>query len=203
MCSSDLMRLVEPEKKLPQPILRMIISEMAKEDVDLSDWETIYENIHMDLIDDILKRFGFTDFDYEVYGFFALLYIKNHNKSENEPLDIPSLKKFSLDFRVYVRKKATEYWELDYDAYDESFVRDMFNNGDLSYYDGNMIDDDVTDQDTDDWELENITEVKKKVNEGRIKKNILLENREERQKELKELNKLKMVIEQRIRLLSP
>lgn len=133
-----------------------------------------------------------------------MLCIKNHDKNEDEPLEIPTIKNYTVDFKVFVVRKVNDTWSLKIDSYDSSFIRDMISNGDYSYYDGNLIDDDVTDSETDDWNIEDVHETHNKYQrESKLGKNVLLENREKRQKELKDLNKLKMIIEERIRLLTP
>jgi hypothetical protein len=156
----------------------------------------------MDTIDTVLKKFGITDIDYEEYGFFAKLLMEN-DKSKSDNLIIPKLKNYTIHFKTTVRKDVSEFWELPIKSYDKVYITDMVYNGDFSYYDGEMVDDDVVDSETTDWEITDVVLSDKEVNESRNKKNVLLENRNERQKELRELNKLKMIIEQRIRLLTP
>lgn len=195
------MRLENP-RKLPESMLKMILSEMIKEGLTYDDCETIYESSDMYTIDTVLKKFGITDIDYEEYGFFAKLLMEN-DESKSDTLIIPKLKNYTIHFKTDVRKNVTEWWELPIKSYDKAYITDMVYNGDFSYYDGNMVDDDVTDSETTDWEISDVVLNDTQVNESINKKNILLENRGERQKELKELNKLKMIIEQRIRLLTP
>jgi len=195
------MKLKNP-KKLPESMLRMILSEMIKEGLTYDDCETIYESHDMDTIDTVLKKFGITEIDYEDYGFFAMFLMENPNPENNE-LIIPKVKNFTIHFKTTVRKWINEFWELPIKSYNRNYVSDMVYNGDFSYYDGEMVDDDVSDSETTDWEISDIVLSDTQVNESRNKKNVLLENRSERQKELKELNKLKMVIEQRIKLLTP
>ena len=195
------MRLENP-RKLPESMLKMILSEMIKEGLTYDDCETIYESSDMDTIDTVLKKFGITDIDYEEYGFFAKLLMEN-DKSKSDNLIIPKLKNYTIHFKTTVRKDVSEFWELPIKSYDKVYITDMVYNGDFSYYDGEMVDDDVVDSETTDWEITDVVLSDKEVNESRNKKNVLLENRNERQKELRELNKLKMIIEQRIRLLTP
>jgi hypothetical protein len=195
------MKLENP-KKLPESMLRMILSEMIKEGLTYDDCETIYESHDMDTIDTVLKKFGITEIDYEDYGFFAMLLIENPNP-ENNKLTIPKVKNYTIHFKTIVKKVINEFWELPIKSYNRNYVSDMVYNGDFSYYDGDMVDDDVSDSETIDWEISDIVLDDTQLNESRNKKNVLLENRNERQKELRELNKLKMIIEQRIRLLTP
>jgi hypothetical protein len=150
----------------------------------------------------VLKKFGITEIDYEDYGFFAMLLIENPNP-ENNKLTIPKVKNYTIHFKTIVKKVINEFWELPIKSYNRNYVSDMVYNGDFSYYDGDMVDDDVSDSETIDWEISDIVLDDTQLNESRNKKNVLLENRNERQKELRELNKLKMIIEQRIRLLTP
>jgi hypothetical protein len=196
------MILNQPYKTLPESILKMILQEFIKENISFDDMETVYQETGTfeDIIT-ILKKFGITEVDYEDIGFFAELFMLNENNIDGQ-LSIPKPKKFSLAFRVTGRKYYTEWWQLDYTAYSSDFVRDMFNNGDLSYYDGELVDEDTNDTDVDDWELRDIEEIKPKIGENKSKKT-LLESKERHNKELRELRKLKMVVEERIRLLTP
>lgn len=201
------MELKDP-RKLPEVMLRMILQEMIKEGITEDDCQSIYESSSdLDEISSVLKKFGITDIDYDDYGFFAKLLIENINNLKNDtPLIRPKLNVYKVHFKTIVRKFVNEYWELEVDSYDRSYITDMVYNGDFSYYDGEMVDDDVTDSETDDWEITDIVLTEKKstrLKESVNSKNILLENRDERQKELRELNKLKMIIERRIQLLTP
>jgi hypothetical protein len=196
------MKLTQPYKTLPESILKMILQEFIKDGISFDDMETVYEDTGtFNDIKTILKKFGITDVDYEDIGFFAELFMLNENNTDGQ-LTIPKPKKFNLSFRVTGRKWFTEWYSLDYTAYSSNFVRDMFNNGDLTYYDGELVDEDTNDTEVDDWELRDIEEVKPKIGENKSKKT-LLESKERHNKELRELRKLKMVVEERIRLLTP
>jgi hypothetical protein len=194
------MKLTQPYKTLPESILKMILQEFIKDGISFDDMETVYEDTGtFDDIKTILKKFGITDVDYEDIGFFAELFMLNEDNIDGQ-LSIPKPKKFSLSFRVTGRKWFTEWYSLDYTAYSSDFVRDMFDNGDLSYYDGELVDEDTNDIEVDDWDLRDIEEVKPKIGENKSKRP-LFENRRALNNELRELQKLKMVIEERIRLL--
>ena len=194
------MKLTQPYKTLPESILKMILQEFIKDGISFDDMETVYEDTGtFDDIKTILKKFGITDVDYEDIGFFAELFMLNEDNIDGR-LIIPKPKKFSLSFRVTGRKWFTEWYSLDYTAYSSDFVRDMFDNGDLSYYDGELVDEDTNDIEVDDWDLRDIEEVKPKIGENKSKRP-LFENRRALNNELRELQKLKMVIEERIRLL--
>ena len=194
------MKLTQPYKTLPESILKMILQEFIKDGISFDDMETVYEDTGtFDDIKTILKKFGITDVDYEDIGFFAELFMLNEDNIDGQ-LSIPKPKKFSLSFRVTGRKWFTEWYSLDYTAYSSDFVRDMFDNGDLSYYDGELVDEDTNDIEVDDWELRDIEEVKPKIGENKLKKP-LFENRRALNNELRELQKLKMIVEERIRLL--
>jgi len=195
------MKLKEPYKNIPESILKMILEQFISEGLTYDDMETVYEDTGtFDDIITILKKFGFTDVEYEDIGFFAELFILNEDNIDGN-LIIPKPKMFNLSFRVTGRKYYTEWWDLKYTAYNQNFVRDMFNNNDdLSYYDGELIDEDTNDTEVDDWDLRDIAEVKPNIFENKSKKP-LFEGKKGLNNELKELQKLKMVIEERIRLL--
>ena len=194
------MKLKEPYKNIPESILKMMLEQFISEGISYGDMMSVYEDTGtFDDIESILKKFGFTDVEYEDIGFFAELFILNKDNIDGQ-LVIPKPKKFNLTFKATGRKWYTEWWELDYTAYNIDFVNDMFNNGDLSYYDGTLVDEDIDNTETDDWDLRDITEVKTNIGENKSKKP-LFESKKGLNNELKELQKLKMVIEERIRLL--
>jgi hypothetical protein len=194
------MILKQPHKTLPESILKMILEQFISEGLTHDDMMTVYEDTGtFDDIKTILKKFGFTDVEYEDIGFFAELFILNEDNIDGN-LIIPKPKKFNLSFKVTGRKYFTEWYALDYTAYNIDFVRDMFNSGDLSYYDGELVDEDTNDTEVDDWDLRDIAEVKPNIFENKSKKP-LFESKKGLNNELKELQKLKMVIEERIRLL--
>lgn len=195
------MKLREPDKNIPESILKMILQELINEGLTYDDMMLVYGDAgSSEDIKSILKKFGFTDVEYEDIGFFAELFILNEDNIDGQ-LIIPKPKKFSLSFRVTGRKYYTEWWALDYTAYNKDFVNDMFSSGDLSYYDGDLVDEENNDNETDDWELRDIEEITPKIRENKSKKP-LFENRRALNNELRELQKLKMIVEERIRLLT-
>lgn len=196
------------ENKLPENILRLILKELIKEGFDKDDMFEIYESSsNMIKIEYIIKKFGLS-IDYEDYGFYGQLFIQNIVKTsfkqtvKEGKLDIPKLKKFNVDFNVSVKKWIDEKWELVVESYHRDYIKEMIYNGDFSYYDGTMYDDDVTDSQTDDWDITNIEEIKS-VSENTKTKKIIKENKETIKNELKELQMLKLMIDERIRLLTP
>lgn len=192
------MKLTEPYKNIPENILKMILEQLIKEGLTYDDMEIVYEDTDIiDNIESVLKKFGFTDIDYEDFGFFAELFMLNEGKTDGQ-LIIPKPKEYVLHFKVVGRKWFTEWWNLNYTAYNRNFVNDMFNNGDLSYYDGVLVDEDIDNSETDDWEMREIVEVKPEKSKNKIS-----EGKEKLNNELRELQKLKMIVEERIRLLTP
>ena len=181
-------------------MLKMIIEEMKKEGITYDDCETMYEyHSVIDKLTSLLKKFGITDVDYEDYGFFGTLLMENED-SKTDKLKIPKLNKYIAHFKTIVTKHVTEYWELGVKAYRRNFVSDMIYNGDFSYYDGEFIDDDVTDSDTHDWEITDIVLQDRKLKESFDKKNKLSDEKKVKE-ELRRLNRMKLVIEERINLL--
>jgi len=196
-----------PHKNIPKSILRLILKELIKEGFDHDDMSEMYEsNSIMDRLDSLVKKFGIEINEYEDYGFYSELFkenvhIKGNEYHIDEELIIPQLKKFNVYFRVQSKKWFNESWELPIKSYGEEYVKEMIYNGDYSYYDGTMYDDDITDSETDDWNITDITQ--SGIVENTKTKKIIKENKDIIEKELKELQKLKLIIDERIKLLTP
>jgi hypothetical protein len=183
-----------PHKKIPKSVLKLILKEFIKEGFDYDDMQEIYASSKMDKMDSILKKFGLSTYDYEDYGFYAELFMENvSGETINEDLIIPQLKKFNIYFAVSVKKWVDEKWELPMNSFSKKFIQDMLYNGDMSYYDGTMYEDDVNDTETNDWDITSIEE--DGIVESKKTEKIIRENRD---MELARLMKMKKLIEQRI-----
>ena len=190
-----------PEKNIPEKVLKLIIKELIKEGFDDSDMEAIYSDTQlMKKMRSTILKFGIRLDDYEQYGFFSELFIRHFENLDGQ-LDIPHREKFIVHFKVFVRRYLSEYWDLPYYSYRKSFISDMLNNDDISYYDGDLVDEDVTENETDDWRIETITKVKDSMTEGKTKKPLVKLDKEVME-ELKHLQELKKTIEERIKLLT-
>lgn len=188
--------MTRPENKYPQRMLKLIKNELEKE---LTEKKLEYSYSNLPIIEDTLKKFGIFNIEYEEFGFWLMLVEYNRGKGNEEELVIPKISKYEISYNLNVRKYITEYWAQPIMSYDEDLIKSqVYNDDDFDYYSGDFVDDDVYDSETTSFEIENITEIP--INEGRLK-NSLLENRELRTKEIGELENMKKLIEERLRIL--
>lgn len=194
--------MTHPHNKYPPKMLRLIISELLKElDIDdLLDLYGSYSSSTSDTVENVLKKFGITNVDYEDYGFWAKLVIINSEKSKDEKLEIPTPTKYDIYIELSVRKNYTETWVQKYWSYDENTIDDMIrNDSDFDYYGGELYDDDVYDSEVTDWNIKKVEP--SQIQESIKKKNPILENTASKIREVKQLQKMKMLIEERLRIL--
>ena len=190
------------ENELPVSVLKMIIKEIDKEASEQRiDWtdDSVYESRILDLIDNSLKKFGITNIDYESYGFFWKLYQENHNFDGNGDIIVPRMMKFPIAVKVSVTKYSTETYGHDIYTYDKSYVNSFVYedpNG-FDYYDGELIDDDIYDSESGDWEISYID--KPQLVESKKTKKVLTESQN---RELQDLLKMQKAISERIKTLS-
>jgi hypothetical protein len=192
--------MTNPHKKYPERMLRLIIEELLKH-IDITYFENIY-GVYSgpDEIDDVLKKFGITNVDYEDYGFWAKLTIDNEGKTEDQSLEIPTPKKYDIYIELDIRKNYTETWVQKCWSYDENTIDDMIrNDSDFDYYGGELYDDDVYDSEVTDWNIKKFEP--SQIQESNKKKTPILENTGSKIREIKQLQKMKILIEERLRIL--
>jgi hypothetical protein len=187
-------------ENLPKKVLNYIIKKLKKEydDTSFNDIHDVYEHRSvMGDIDSIVKPFGIKiDYHYQ-FGFFWLLYLNNKDKEEGEELVLPVKRKLTFDVDVDVRKYATETYTNEMFTYSDNggYNQSMIHSDDnWSYYDGEFIDDDVYDSESNDWEIKHL--LISPLNESVRKRKIITEDKK---RKLEILLKQKEYIENEIR----
>lgn len=190
------------ENELPVSVLKMIIKEIDKEASEQRiDWtdDSVYSNQILELIDDVIKKFGITNINYESYGFFWKLYQENHNFDGTGDIVVPKMMKFPIAVKVSVTKYSTETYGHDIYTYDKDYIKSfVYEDPDgFDYYNGELIDDDIYDSDSGDWEISHIG--RPNLVESKQSKKVLTESKN---KELQDLLKMRKAINERIKFLS-
>lgn len=114
-----------------------------------------------DMFDDIeyvLRHIGLRD-NYIDIDFVCTLYKLNYNLIDengiiNEAIIVPDLKNFTQEIDVYEKQWVRKRYEHEIDSYSIDTASEMLhimdNNGDFDYWTGNLVDDEITESETDD-----------------------------------------------------
>ena len=151
-------------KKYDERTLRLIISTLLEVfEQESLNYEDSFDETICDYIDDTLKYIGINIKNWEDYSFYVQLVRINPNY-ETEKIKVPELGKYEVDLDVTLTEYAVETWRHDvYSYFDQKDLisEQLFNHGDYSYWEGNMIDKEVYDSHTDDVKVSHVERVNK------------------------------------------
>jgi hypothetical protein len=122
-----------------------------------------YEESYCEVVVDVVKYYGLSDISWEEYGFFFELIELNPNYQNEETINVPKLG----EFFVYHDVSERQYIEYTYRSKVYSYggkgmIMDQVNNmEDFSYYDGEIVNEEVYDSDTIESKLSDVREIKK------------------------------------------
>ena len=108
---------------------------------------------------------------------------------------------YKVEIRASINKYATEWWNLNLKSYSRENCVDIsktkLSNGELYYWEGNMIDEDVHDTDTNDVEIYDVTLIKESKNKKPLVEGVsnIIES-----KSLDDLFRMRHLIEEEILL---
>lgn len=87
-------------------------------------------------------------------------YSKNYDVLPEGPLiHIPELKTYRVNVKASVTRYEIDYYQLDVNACSPEQVKEMEESGVISYYDGEIIDTDTIDAETNEYHITSITEI--------------------------------------------
>lgn len=143
-------------EKVNDKILVILLKEIQRE----LDGETEPEFEDFDAAAfDALKTMGLGNNSYIDYNFAFELYKKNIDNDFQIPLIRPKVGLYSIDVDVNSTEYVRRTYRHEISCYDESSVYELFSNilgeGDISVYDGDEIDYDVYDSETNDETVDN------------------------------------------------
>lgn len=143
-------------EKVNDKILVILLKEIQRE----LDGETEPEFDEFDAAAfDALKTMGLSNKSYIDYNFTFELYKKNIDNDFQIPLIRPKVGLYSIDVDVNSTEYVRRTYRHEISCYDESSVYELFSNilgeGDISVYDGDEIDYDVYDSETNDETVDN------------------------------------------------
>ena len=159
-----------------------------------------------EILKDKFKPTGLVDDIFEDSDFIAALCKENWEALKStepltQPLKRPKFGVYKVEIRASVNKYVTEWWNLNLKSYNrencEIISRTKASNGDLDYWEGDMVDEDVRDSDTHDIEIYNVTLIKESKNKKPLVEGVsnIIES-----KSLDDLFKMRHLIEEEILL---
>jgi len=146
--------------------LRIIITNLQnafeENDVDINDDSELFEYGTRDVIDSVLKYFGFEPWDEEDYTFFIALC--RLNKNPEGSIVRPKLETYN----ILHKEEVIEYKTIEYSSNINTYiplnmdnVYSMGRNDLYFYYEGKVLDEQVDDTEHRDDYIEDITKLKR------------------------------------------
>ena len=147
-------------------VLRLILSSMREkfeEDrVEINEHDAYAAEV-ITIIDDVLKYFSITDTNYEIWGFFIMLYLYNPDFHYPDiKIERPTLKTYEVthDEEITVYKTVTYLSEVSsYIPLTKGVLYDMGSISEYEYWDGRIINEDTYDSDVSSDDITNIKEI--------------------------------------------
>jgi hypothetical protein len=193
-----------PDKILLK-ILRKILNDSGAKNIsnfihDLEESEGMQKEINS-----MTKVFGSKDEWVDIDYITSLIGMNfgQLKSGEDFKLERPELKKYDVVFRVNLVEYKTDYWKLrghEYYSKDSAYMmtRIHSNNGNIDYWEGDLVDSDIYDSDTNEISIDDISQ----INESRKNKKPLSEGASKiiETKSLDDLFKMRHLIEEEIKL---
>jgi len=193
-----------PDKILLK-ILRKILNDSGAKNIsnfihDLEEGEGMQKEINS-----MTKVFGSKDEWVDIDYITSLIGMNfgQLKSGEDFKLERPELKKYDLVFRVNLVEYKTDYWKHrghEYYSKDSAYMmtRIHSNNGNIDYWEGDLVDSDIYDSDTNEISIDDISQ----INESRKNKKPLSEGASKiiKTKSLDDLFKMRHLIEEEIKL---
>ena len=146
--------------------LRIIITNLQnafeENNVDIDDDSELFEYGTRDVIDSVLKYFGFEPWDEEDYTFFIALCRLNENPEES--IIRPKLETYKITHKEEVIEYKTYEYETKSNSYiplNSENVYSMGANDLYSYYEGKLVGQDVDDTEHRDDYIDDISKLKR------------------------------------------
>ena len=147
-------------------VLRLILSSMREkfeeESVEINEHDAYAAEV-ITIIDDLLKYFSITETNYEIWGFFIMLYLNNPDfNNPDVNIERPTLKNYEVthDEEVTLYKTVTYLNEVSsYIPLTKSVLYDMGSISEYEYWDGLIVSEDVYDSDVSSDDITDIKEI--------------------------------------------
>ena len=147
-------------------VLRLILSSMREkfeeESVEINEYDAYAAEV-ITIIDEIVKYFSITDTNYEIWGFFIMLYLNNPDfNNPDVNIERPTLKNYEVthDEEITLYKTVTYLNEVSsYIPLTKSVLYDMGSISEYEYWDGRIVSEDVYDSEVSSDDITGIKEI--------------------------------------------
>jgi hypothetical protein len=147
-------------------VLRLILSSMREkfeeESVEINEYDAYAAEV-ITIIDEIVKYFSITDTNYEIWGFFIMLYLNNPDfNNPDVNIERPTLKNYEVthDEEITLYKTVTYLNEVSsYIPLTISVLYDMGSISEYEYWDGRIVSEDVYDSEVSSDDITGIKEI--------------------------------------------
>jgi hypothetical protein len=147
-------------------VLRLILSSMREkfeeESVEINEYDAYAAEV-ITIIDEIVKYFSITDTNYEIWGFFIMLYLNNPDfNNPDVNIERPTLKNYEVthDEEITLYKTVTYLNEVSsYIPLTKSVLYDMGSISEYEYWDGRIVSEDVYDSEVSSDDITDIKEI--------------------------------------------
>ena len=147
-------------------VLRLILSSMREkfeeESVEINEHDTYAAEV-ITIIDEVVKYFSITDTNYEIWGFFIMLYLNNpHFNNPDVNIERPTLKNYEVthDEEITIYQTITYLSEVSsYIPLTQGVLYDMGSISEYEYWDGRIINENTYDSDVSSDDITNIREI--------------------------------------------
>ena len=147
-------------------VLRLILSSMREkfeeESVEISEYDTYAAEV-IGIIDEVVKYFSITDTNYEIWGFFIMLYLNNPDfNNPDVNIERPTLKNYEVTHNeeITVYKTVTYLNEISsYIPLTKSVLYDMGSISEYEYWDGRIVNEDTYDSEVSSDDITNIKQI--------------------------------------------
>ena len=147
-------------------VLRLILSSMREkfeeEEVEINEHDTYAAEV-IGIIDEVVKYFSITDSNYEIWGFFIMLYLNNPDfNNPDVNIERPTLKNYEVTHNEEITVYKTVTYLSNVSSYiplTKSVLYDMGSISEYEYWDGDIINEDTYDSDVSSDDISSIKEI--------------------------------------------
>jgi hypothetical protein len=196
-------------ENLPDKFLHKLINPLLEDyavPIDYVRYLLESNDSERELLEDKFKPTGLLGDIFQDSDFIAALCKENwdalkSNEPLTEPLKRPKFSNYSVELRVTMTKYTSEWWNLSEESYSqkncELLCETRLSNGELDWWEGNMIEEDVHDTDTNDISIHRIRLISESKNKKPLVEGVfkIIET-----KSLDDLFKMRHLIEEEIKL---
>jgi hypothetical protein len=191
----------------PVDVLKLLIELLNENMSETKFSHKNFNELYPHRSDDIVKtlkmsasQFGESNLSLSDLEYLLVLWGLNPDFKDGNDIIMPKLHKFEVSTRVNLKQYVREEWETTYNTYlNEEQLQLNLEEYENNWWEGDMMYSEIQDSNTLETDITDIHEIS--INESKRKINIL-EEFDKNKDNISNLNKLKIIIENRINYLS-